>query len=251
LNKPSSERVKKYALGGFEIMLTLRPSLERGQGDHGWLKSRHSFSFADYHDVKHMGFRSLRVINEDHVAAGMGFGTHPHNDMEIITYMVSGELAHKDSMGNGSSIKAGDVQVMTAGRGIEHSEFNPSETNPAHLLQIWIRPSVRGLPPAYGEKTFRVRDEPGRLHALVSGAKGDAPLKIQQDAQLFAALLNKGQSLNYALKQDRHAWLQVVKGSLKVNGLAASSGDGLAISEEKNVEILAETEAEFLLFDLA
>lgn len=232
-------------------MLTLRPSNARGHANHGWLDSYHTFSFADYVDPKHMGFRTLRVINEDRVAGGMGFGTHPHNDMEIITYMVDGELAHKDSMGNGSTIRQGDVQVMTAGSGIQHSEFNPSPKNPAHLLQIWIRTRSRGLPPAYGEKKFSVREEPGRLHAVVNGAGSDGALKIHQDAALYAATLNAGQTIEHKLADYRHAWVQVVRGTISVNGVELKVGDAAAISDEEKVKIEASEAAEFLLFDLA
>lgn len=232
-------------------MLTLRPSGARGHAEHGWLDSYHTFSFADYFDPKHMGFRTLRVINEDRVAGGMGFGTHPHNDMEIITYMVDGELAHKDSMGNGSTIKQGDVQVMTAGSGIQHSEFNPHKTNPAHLLQIWIRTRARGLPPAYSEKKFRVREEPGRLHAVVNGSGTDGALKINQDAALYAATLNAGQTIEHTLADFRHAWVQVVRGSVRVNGAELKTGDAAAVSDEEKVRIEASESAEFLLFDLA
>lgn len=232
-------------------MLTLRPSDARGHANHGWLDSYHTFSFADYVDPKHMGFRTLRVINEDYVAGGMGFGMHPHNDMEIITYMVDGELAHKDSMGNGSTIKQGDVQVMTAGSGIQHSEFNPSPKNTAHLLQIWIRTRSRGLPPAYGEKKFKVREEPGRLHAVVNGSGADGALKINQDAALYAATLNAGQTIEHALAAYRHAWVQVVRGAIRVNGAELKKGDAVAISDEEKVKIEAVESAEFLLFDLA
>lgn len=232
-------------------MIQVRPSDERGRFDHGWLDTRHTFSFGDYHDPAHMGFRTLRVINEDVVAPGQGFGEHPHRDMEIITWVLSGALAHKDSLGNGESIKPGDVQRMTAGSGIEHAEFNASRTEPVHLLQIWIRPAQRGLQPGYEQKHFPLEARRGRLALLVSPDAAEGSLKIHQDARLYAGLFTPGESATLAIGEKRHAWVQVARGSITLNGVALGAGDGAAISGEPALELRATSDAEVLVFDLA
>ena len=232
-------------------MLTVRPSEERGGFDHGWLDTKHTFSFADYQDPRHMGFRALRVINEDVVAPGKGFGTHGHRDMEIITYVLDGALQHRDSMGNGSIIRPGDVQRMTAGTGVTHSEFNPSAGEQVHLLQIWILPERSGLPPGYEQRTFSADERRGGLKLVASRSARDGSLTVHQDADLFAALLSPGQELVHALGPKRHAWVQVARGALAVNGTEVAAGDGVALSEEPRVVLRAEQPTEILLFDLA
>jgi redox-sensitive bicupin YhaK (pirin superfamily) len=232
-------------------MITIRPSNERGGGDYGWLKTRHSFSFSDYWDGKWMGFRSLRVINEDFVAPSAGFPTHPHRDMEIITYILSGELEHKDSLGTGSVIRPGDGQRMTAGRGIRHSEQNPSVTETAHLLQIWITPSKQGLEPSYEQKAFPEPEKRGKLRLIASSDGADGSVKINQDAKLFVTLLAPGEQTTHTLDSKRHAWLQVAKGEVELNGKKLGQGDGAAISEETKLTIKGTKDAEVLLFDLA
>jgi redox-sensitive bicupin YhaK (pirin superfamily) len=232
-------------------MITIRRGNERGGGDYGWLKTRHSFSFSDYWDEKWMGFRSLRVINEDWVAPNGGFPTHPHRDMEIITYILSGQLEHKDSLGTGSVIKPGDGQRMTAGRGIRHSEFNPSETETAHLLQIWILPDKQGHEPSYEQKSFPESDKRGKFRLIASNNGADGSVKINQDAKLFVTLLNQGEEVKHMLEAKRHAWLQVAKGEVELNGQKLNQGDGAAVSEEKMMAVKATKNAEVLLFDLA
>jgi len=232
-------------------MITIRRSDERGGGDHGWLKTRHTFSFSDYWDDKWMGFRSLRVINEDFVGPNSGFPAHPHRDMEIITYILSGELEHKDSLGTGSVIRPGDGQRMTAGRGIRHSEFNPSATETAHLLQIWITPSKQGLEPSYEQKNFPESEKRGKLRLIASNDGADGSVKINQDAKLFVSLLAPGEEATHSLGGKRHAWLQVAKGEVELNGQKLGQGDGAAISEEKKLTIKGTKDAEVLLFDLA
>ena len=231
-------------------MVTLRKSTDRGHAEHGWLDSYHSFSFADYHDPAHMGFRSLRVINEDQVAPGEGFPTHPHRDMEIITYIVSGALRHRDSMGNTAVMQAGDVQRISAGKGVTHSEFNDSEEALVHLLQIWIVPDERGVEPGYVERSF-VNIEHGRLHLVTSRGGRDGSIPIHQDADLHVARLATGSSLTHPLANDRAAWLQLISGSLAVNGQSLFAGDAAALSGEPAVRISAVGDAHFLLFDLA
>jgi redox-sensitive bicupin YhaK (pirin superfamily) len=231
-------------------MLTLRSADQRGLAEHGWLKSYHSFSFADYYDPKQMGFRPLRVVNEDRVQAGQGFGAHSHRDMEIISYVISGGLQHRDSMGNGSVIRPGDVQLMSAGRGVTHTEFNASQTEQVHFLQIWIVPNVTGGPPAYAEHNFSENERENQFRLVVSpDGEGDS-LRIKQDARLYAALLDPGKSISHALGKGRHAWLQVVKGTLEVNGQHLAPGDGLAISDEPKLAVIAHSPSEALLFDL-
>ena len=232
-------------------MITVRPRDERGHFDHGWLDTRHTFSFAEYFDPDHMGFRSLRVINEDRVQPGQGFGTHPHRDMEIVTYVLDGALAHRDSMGNGSVIRPGDVQRMTAGTGITHSEFNHSNDAPVHFLQIWIVPDRRGLTPSYEQKTIPAEAMAGRLCAVASHDGGDGSVTINQDATLYTAVLAPGQAVTHAFAPGRHGWLQVARGQVALDGRSLAAGDGAAISGEKAVTVSGESEAEILLFDLA
>jgi len=232
-------------------MITIRPANERGGGDHGWLKTRHSFSFSDYWDPKWMGFRSLRVINEDWVAPGGGFPTHPHADMEIITYVLEGKLEHKDSLGTGSVILPGDGQRMTAGRGIRHSELNPSNKEQVHLYQIWILPEKKGLEPSYEQKTFPAGEKQGKLRVIASRDAQDGSVKINQDAQLYVSLLQPGEEVEHQFAKNRHGWLQVARGSVEVNGQKFSAGDGAAISDEQAIAIKATDKSEVLLFDLA
>ncbi|HEY1270951.1 MAG TPA: pirin family protein [Terriglobales bacterium] len=231
-------------------MITLRPSAERGGGDFGWLNTRHSFSFDSYYDPKFMGFRSLRVINEDLVAPASGFPTHPHRDMEIITYILEGKLEHKDSLGTGSIILPGDGQRMTAGRGIRHSEFNPSETEAVHLLQIWITPERPGLEPSYEQKSFPESEKRGKLRVIASRDGREGSVKINQDAQLYVSLLSPGQEVKHQFSDGRYGWLQVAKGAVELNGSKLKQGDGAAISEEKTLTVKGNKEAEILLFDL-
>jgi quercetin 2,3-dioxygenase len=239
-------------------MLDISRSADRGHFDHGWLDTFHSFSFADYYDPARMGFRDLRVINEDRVAPGQGFPTHGHRDMEIITYVVSGVLEHKDSMGSISQIKPGDVQHMTAGSGILHSEYNPSSSEPVHLLQIWIKPRELRLAPAYQERTFSVEQRTGRLCLLAAPAGAGAVLPIEQDVLLYASLLAPGQEVAHALQPGRHAWVQVVRGEVDAAANDGSAtrirllaGDGAAVSEATGISLVARTDAELLVFDLA
>ncbi len=232
-------------------MITIRPGGERGHFDHGWLDTRHTFSFADYHDRDHMGFRSLRVINEDRVQPGQGFGTHPHRDMEIVTYVLEGALAHRDSMGNGSTIRPGEVQRMTAGTGITHSEFNHSRTDPVHFLQIWILPERRGLTPSYEQTTIPAESMADRLRPVASHDGRDGSVRINQDASLFVAALAPGRSVTHEFAAGRHGWLQVARGSVVVGGRTLTAGDGASISDEPSIEVRGESAAEVLLFDLA
>jgi len=232
-------------------MITIRKSAERGHFDHGWLDTHHTFSFDQYHDPAHMHFRSLRVINEDRVAAAHGFPMHSHRDMEIITYILSGALEHRDSMGNGSVIRPGDVQRMTAGTGVSHSEFNPSPTEPCHLLQIWIMPSARNLTPSYEQRFFAADELKGKLRLIASREANDGAVTINQDASVYAALLDANQSVNHPLAADRYAWLQLARGGLEVNGAHLGAGDGAAIKKESHLIITAAEDSEFLLFDLA
>jgi redox-sensitive bicupin YhaK (pirin superfamily) len=235
-------------------MITLRPSAERGHFDHGWLNTYHTFSFADYHDPKHTHFRSLRVINEDTVQPGGGFGTHPHQDMEIITYILQGALAHKDSMGTGSTIVPGDVQRMSAGTGVLHSEFNHSKDELVHLLQIWIFPERRGIKPSYEQKTFAAAEKLNRLRLVASPDAADGSVTIHTDARVYGSVLEAGKSVKHELVKGRGAWLQVVSGSVEVNGKQLSAGDGAGIEDEKLLTITGGSESgtsEFLLFDLA
>jgi quercetin 2,3-dioxygenase len=232
-------------------MISIRRSAERGGGDFGWLNTRHTFSFDRYYDPRFMGFRSLRVINEDRVQPGEGFPTHPHQDMEIITYLLEGALEHKDSLGTGSVIRPGDGQRMSAGTGIRHSEFNHSKTDPAHLLQIWILPDRRGHAPGYEQKQFPAEEKRGKLRLIASPDGKDGSVTIHQDASLYVALLGPGQQVTHELGKGRYAWLQVAKGGVGLNGKALSQGDGAAVSDELRLTIKAGEDSEILLFDLA
>ena len=232
-------------------MITIRKSEERGHFDFGWLDTYHTFSFDQYFDPAHSHFRSLRVINEDRVAAGRGFPTHSHRDMEIITYILSGSLEHRDSMGNGSVIRPGDVQRMSAGTGVSHSEFNPSQSEACHLLQIWIMPKLRNLTPSYEQKFFGEDKRRGQLCLIAAADGGDEAVTIHQDARVYASLLEAGQSIAYRLDDTRHAWLQIARGSLSLNGQKLDQGDGASMSSESQLSISAAAASEFLLFDLA
>lgn len=236
-------------------MFQVRKSAERGHADHGWLDARHTFSFASYHDRAHMGFRALRVMNEDRVAPGQGFDTHGHRDMEIITYVLDGVLEHKDSLGSGAQLRAGELQHITAGAGIEHSEFNPSATQPVHLYQIWLFPEQRGLPPSYQQQNFDAALRQGRWQLVAAPTSEDGAMLIHQDAKLWLAQLPAGETLRYDFAEGRHGWLQVTRGSVIAAGQTLSAGDGLAISEESNLEVSGLTadgaNAEVMLFDLA
>jgi hypothetical protein len=232
-------------------MINIRKSNERGHADHGWLNTRFSFSFADYYDPQYEQFRTLRVMNDDRVAGGGGFPTHPHRDMEIVTYVLEGALAHKDSMGNGSTIRPGDVQYMSAGTGVAHSEFNASDTDTVHLYQIWMFPDKKSYTPAYDQKHFSVDDKRGKLRLVVSPDGRDGSVKIRQDNELYATVLGAGERVKHELKPDRHAYVQVAKGSVTLNGKQLETGDGAAISAEKSIELTGVNDAEVLLFDLA
>jgi len=232
-------------------MITIRKSEERGHLNHGWLDTYHTFSFDQYYDPAHVHFRSLRVINEDRVAAGKGFPTHSHRDMEIITYILSGALEHRDSMGNGSVIRPGDVQRMSAGTGVAHSEFNPSDSEPVHFLQIWIMPRARNLPSSYEQKAFSEDERRNQLRLVASDDGRDGSVSIQQDAKVYAAILDGDRAIEHTLPDNRYAWLQVARGSLNVNGHELSQGDGAAISRERSLKLVSSAEAELLLFDLA
>jgi len=229
-------------------MLNVRKATERGHADHGWLDSHHTFSFADYYDPQHMGFRALRVINDDTVAPGRGFGAHPHRDMEIISYVLDGALAHKDSMGTGSTIEPGDVQRMSAGTGVVHSEFNASKTDPVHFLQIWLMPSKRGIAPGYEQKRFD--DKAGKLRLVASPDGADGSVTIHTDAKIYAGVFAAGERAELPIAAGRHAWVHVARGKARVNGQALSAGDGAAISDESRVQIEGD-EGEVLVFDLA
>jgi redox-sensitive bicupin YhaK (pirin superfamily) len=231
-------------------MIEIRKSEERGRAHHGWLQSQHSFSFADYYDPRHTGFGPLLVINEDRVAPGAGFGTHGHRDMEIISYVLDGALEHKDSMGTGSVLHYGDVQRMSAGSGVRHSEFNGSQTEPVHFLQIWIQPNAKGIPPSYEEKHFPVEEKQGRLRLIASGDGREGSVLIHQDAALYAAILNGDDSLEHALQPGRLGYVHVIRGRVEVNGVALKGGDALKLGAEDQVRIANAEAAELLLFDL-
>jgi redox-sensitive bicupin YhaK (pirin superfamily) len=233
------------------MMMDVIRSDTRGYADHGWLKARHTFSFADYYDPQRVQFGNLRVINEDRVAPGMGFGTHPHRDMEIITYIISGAVEHKDSMGNGTVIPAGDVQRMSAGTGVLHSEFNPSDDEELHLLQIWILPEKNGLEPGYEQARFTREDKLNALKLIVSRDGRDDSLTIHQDVSLFASVLEKDRSVTHEADAGRRLFVQVVHGALDVNGQALAAGDGAQLEGEQRLTITATSDAEFLLFDMA
>ena len=232
-------------------MQRLRRASERGHADHGWLDSFHTFSFAGYHDPSHMGFRALRVINDDTVAPGRGFGAHPHSDMEIISYVLDGALAHRDSMGTGSVIRPGDVQRMSAGTGVVHSEHNPSQTEPVHFLQIWLIPSQPGLAPGYEQRTFPAEEKAGRLRLVASPDGRDGSITIHTDASLYAGVLGAGQTAELPLAAGRHAWVHVARGEARVNGHDLGAGDALALSDETRVQLDGVDAGEVLVFDLA
>ena len=232
-------------------MIDIIRSDSRGAADHGWLTSRHTFSFADYHNPSMMGFGKLRVINEDWIEPGQGFGTHPHRDMEIVTYMVGGELEHKDSMGNGSVIRPGELQRMTAGTGVLHSEFNASQTDQAHLLQIWILPERNGLEPGYEQKLFPEDEKRNRWRVVVSPDGRDGSLSIHQDIELHSTLLDAGSTLEYAFGERRRGFVQVVSGDVEVGGQALSAGDAFALVDENSLSVHAKSDSELLLFDMA
>jgi redox-sensitive bicupin YhaK (pirin superfamily) len=232
-------------------MITLRKSADRGQADHGWLKSQHSFSFADYHDPAHMGFGNLRVINEDRIAPGTGFGTHGHRDMEIVSYVLDGALAHKDSMGNGATIVPGDVQRMSAGRGVMHSEFNAARDATTHFLQIWILPAQRGIDPGYEQKAFSADDKRGRLILVASPDGRDGSVTLHADARLHAGLFDGEESAEVALQPGRLAYVHLARGQLDVNGQRLSAGDAALLRDEKRLELSGGQGAEVLVFDLA
>ncbi|GEJ56730.1 pirin family protein [Anaeromyxobacter diazotrophicus] len=234
-------------------MITVRRADERGHAEHGWLDSRHTFSFADYHDPAHMGFSDLRVINEDRVEPGQGFGTHGHRDMEIISYVLEGELSHRDSMGTGSVIRPGEVQRMSAGTGVRHSEQNPSRERPVHFLQIWILPDRAGHTPSYEQKAFPEAERRGRLRLVASPDGAEGSLTIHQDARMYAGLLAEGEQARLPLAEGRQAWVQLARGELSVNGQALRAGDGAALTGEAAVELAGRgaAPAEVLVFDLA
>ena len=232
-------------------MLTLRKSDDRGHADHGWLDTYHTFSFANYHDPAHMGFRHLRVINEDRVLPAEGFGKHGHRDMEILTWVLAGELEHKDSMGNGDIIRPGELQYMSAGKGVLHSEFNASKANPVHLLQIWILPDEANATPRYGQKSFVGALSKGDLVLVASKDGRDGSIAIRQDTRLLAARTNAERTYDYALGAKRNAWIQLARGSLRVNDVQLDAGDGLAVERETELTIQTAKDTEFLLFDLA
>ena len=232
-------------------MIKIRRSEERGGGNYGWLDTNYTFSFNTYHDPRFMGFRNLRVINEDYVEPSQGFGTHGHSDMEIITYVVEGALAHKDSTGGSEVLRPHEVQRMTAGTGIRHSEFNPSDTEKVHLLQIWILPEKNGLTPGYEQKFFAPEEKQSKLRLVASRGGDDGSVKINQDVALYSSILGSGDEVSHQLNENRHAWIQIVKGSLTLNDETLKAGDGAAISDEKILQIKSlEDKTEFLLFDL-
>jgi len=235
-------------------MIQIRPAGERGHANYGWLDTYHTFSFSDYYDPRFMGFRSLRVINEDRVQPGYGFPTHPHRDMEIVTYVLEGSLEHKDSMGTGSVIQPGEVQKMSAGTGVRHSEFNHSKTEPVHLYQIWLLPEREGIKPMYEQKAIPAEEKRGKLRVVASpkGGNGNGAVKVYQDAEIFATELGAGQSVEHELGAERYAWVQVVRGTVNVNGKELRAGDGAAIAQEAQLRITGAGEnSEVLLFDLA
>jgi quercetin 2,3-dioxygenase len=231
-------------------MIEIRRSSERGHADHGWLNTYHTFSFDTYYDPKHVHFRHLRVINEDRVAPGQGFPTHPHRDMEIITYVLEGAIEHKDSMGTGSVIRPGEIQHMSAGTGVTHSEFNPSQTELLHLLQIWILPETKGIHPSYDQKATELAKHPGELRLIASQTGAGGSVKINQDTNLYASILKSGQTVRHGLPANRSAWLQVARGKVQLNGVDLEAGDGAAVTAETNLEIQSQADSEILLFDL-
>ncbi|MBD1908647.1 pirin family protein [Funiculus sociatus GB2-A5] len=232
-------------------MITLRKSENRGHANHGWLNTYHTFSFANYYDPTHMGFRSLRVINQDRVHPGKGFPTHSHNDMEIVTYVLEGALEHKDSLGTGSIIRPGDVQRMSAGTGIAHSEYNHSQTEGVHFLQIWILPNKKGVKPTYEQKTYSDEEKRGNLRLIVSEDGRSNSVTIHQDVDTYTTLLDTGEQVIHQLKPNRHAWVQVARGSVMLNDNLLEAGDGAAVSNEESLKLVGKEMAEVLLFDMA
>jgi len=232
-------------------MIQVRKADDRGHFNHGWLDTYHTFSFGGYHDPQHMQFRALRVMNEDRVEPGQGFGMHPHRDMEIVTYVLSGALEHKDSMGNGEVLPAGEFQRMSAGTGITHSEFNPSDSDPVHLYQIWLLPARGGIEPSYEQSSFPPEEANGRLQLVASPDAASGSLAIHQDARIYLSTLDSQQSLTHQLQPDRYAWLQTLRGQIVVNGERLAAGDGVAVSGETELTITATEPAEVMLFDLA
>ncbi len=232
-------------------MITIRPARERGHVDHGWLDTYHSFSFANYHDPAQMGFRALRVLNDDTVAPGRGFGTHRHEEMEIVSYVLEGAMEHRDSTGAGSVLRPGDVQRMSAGTGVTHSEFNHSDSEPLHFVQIWLLPGQAGLDPGYEEKHFGAEEKRGRLRLIVSPDGRDGSLTIHQDASIYATIVDYGDRLEHKLDPGRHAWVQVMRGNVVLNDLDLVRGDGVAVSDEPAITLEGRGESELLLLDLA
>ena len=232
-------------------MIQVRKSNQRGHADHGWLDTHHTFSFADYYDPEQMGFRALRVINEDRVQPGQGFGTHGHRDMEILSYVLEGGLAHRDSTGGGGVIQPGDVQRMSAGTGVMHSEFNASRSEPVHFLQIWLLPEQRGITPGYEQKHFPADQRQGQLRLIASPDAAEGSLKLHQDARVYTTLLGKGGSVTHTLAPGRYAWIQVARGQVRLGDVVLAYGDGAAISDERSLTLTADSPSEVLLFDLA
>jgi redox-sensitive bicupin YhaK (pirin superfamily) len=232
-------------------MIRIRKADERGHFNHGWLDTYHTFSFASYRDPEHMGFRSLRVMNEDRVQPGQGFAAHPHRDMEIVTYVLEGALEHKDNMGNGSALRPGEFQRMTAGRGITHSEFNPSAGELVHLYQIWISPERKALEPSYEQRAFAEDERRNQFRIVASRDGREGSLTVHQDVAIFLSSINAGEQVSHALKMDRHAWLQVLRGAVELNAIRLAAGDGAAVSEETVLAVLATSDSEVMLFDLA
>jgi quercetin 2,3-dioxygenase len=232
-------------------MIELRKNTDRGHANHGWLDAHHSFSFADYYDPEHMGFGPLRVLNDDHIGAGAGFGMHGHRDMEIVTYVLDGELAHKDSMGNGSVIRPGDVQRMSAGTGVMHSEFNHSKSQVTHLLQIWIEPQTKGIPPGYEEKRFEAVEKRGRLRLIASNDGSEGSVKLHQDVKLYAGLIDGAEEASVPVPAGRRFYLHVARGEVNANGNILIEGDAMKLVDEKEVRLTAGKDAEVLLFDMA
>lgn len=232
-------------------MFQIRKADQRGHADHGWLNTYHTFSFAGYRDPQHMGFRALRVMNEDRVASGQGFGTHAHDNMEIISYVLAGALEHKDSMGNGEVLRPGEFQRISAGSGITHSEFNPSAAEPVHFYQIWLEPNVRNIEPSYEQKEYADEEKRGRLRLVASADGRDGSLRIHQDANVFLSVVSDNAEIKYSVPLNRYAWLQLLSGTVTVNGHSLSTSDGVAISDEPAIVIQGSEESEFMLFDLA
>jgi quercetin 2,3-dioxygenase len=233
-----------------KTVIHIRKAADRGHANHGWLDTYHTFSFASYRDPRHMGFRSLRVMNEDFVQPGQGFGTHPHRDMEIVTYVLEGALEHKDSMGNGEVLRPGEFQRMSAGTGITHSEFNPSDTEAVHLYQIWLFPERKGIEPSYEQRRFLEEERHNHLRLVASRDAADGSLLIHQDARIYLSSLDEGSRVFHQLRPSRHAWLQVLRGAVTLNGKSLETSDGAAVSDENTLDIVAKQPAEFMLFDL-